>query len=511
MSEKVIAAMLEEYGADDYHAINVEVGEETVRKVKGAPHIDFNSLTPAEQHLAVLKKPLESLACLNSEFRTQDTSLPLVYSPSRGNMPVLTSDRDFKEANPLFVVANAGGQLMNSPHFPLRREVKESGEIVAGLNETAGPPMLAYTLPGDTFIYSGRGDQGNHRLFKTIVDSFASVGIGLTREWVNVNSLDDWISENPGKPILPNILDPELVSQYGNSARGIEQLRKQALIGVCLYNKEATEKAWSLAGIPTPKTGYFDVSPASLFWVEEQIKSIFGEEEQYVVNTLDGSGGFNLHFLPPEFLETHLTTTFLGQRIQVQRELKAKCSPCLIANITDQGILPLIVSRQRFSQPGVHSGNIWHSDLLEDLERDHPDFLGTNQQALEVLKNWGTVGQVNVDSIVTSDPGNQTLMREANIRPAGSSVLLRLRQGNIDGSPITRIHTSTKVALSPEKFKEPRIVSEINRHTTPGRTRVVLYNYSKTGTAAMAFLGHDVSEEEMLELEQATKEGLLSD
>lgn len=82
----------------------------------------------------------------------------------------------------------------------------------------------------------------------------------------------------------------------------------------------------------------------------------------------------------------------------------------------------------------------------------------------------------------------QVLMREANIRPGGSSILLRLRNAEVNGQNPSSILTNTSVHLPPDRFFDLNMFKDANRETD---MKTVPYNYYVgSQRLSVAFLGN---------------------
>lgn len=353
------------------------------------------------RHLRVLEDPM---SILRRELDPSSVYYPLTYSRDRGSLPVLINNISDIDDVPVVVLANSGAQLQNSAHFPLRHVRRVSREIIRRNTIAAGPSVLAYTKPQDEFVFQTDDDEAAIRLLNIIVDSFSTVGIGLTRQFYPVDSIEDWIETNAGKaPILPHVFEPSLVRAFGESDEVKKRMLDSAFAGIAAYTKNGIQQLWQAKGVPTPKTRYFDLSKVSLESADEEIRKAFRGYSECVVSIFDGSGGYGIVFAPIDNMYFHLGGSFGNKRIQVQGVLPIIASPCCVANISPSDIEILLVSKQRFSQPGVYKGNLWHSSYSEELARQVLDFADVNFLALEVLRRAGIIGQVNIDSLTLSD------------------------------------------------------------------------------------------------------------
>ena len=413
------------------------------------------------------------------------------------------------ETSPIAVVANSGAQLLNSPLY-LDRDAP-SQEIVHANEDAVGAANLAYTRPGDAFIYAGRNNDLKRQILGIVRKSYADLGIALTEDWQPVPSIRAWIAAHAGeRPVLPNVLEPSLLLPYANGFDQTAVLKRVASANVAAYTKHGAEITWRDNGIPTPRTHYYQPTSLSHEDIASDIRQQFAAYDHVVVNLLHGSGGYGVYRFDRELEGPTLQQHFNGSPIQVQGYVHTEASPCIIANITPERISVLTASEQRFAQFGVHSGNLWHRGHWAELTTV-PDCEEVCMQALETLQKAGVAGQINIDLLIVSEETaarhglhGRTLVREANIRPAGSSILLRLMQGTIDGVEIDRIHTAAKVKMPMSAVWDEAVLKVMQVYSERGRIRPVVCNINPTsgdGTVALA-ASREVSQEYLLEHEK---------
>jgi len=470
-------------------------------------YVPLSQLGYEGQHVYALVNPMQAMERA-SRYLDSRSYLPITFDANRGDMPILTADGT---TDPLYVVANASAQFMNSQLYPKRKTHQEHQTLANWNAISMGPSMLAYSSSGDIFVYMTEDEKESMQILTSIADSFEGIGIQVSRVFYPVSSIDEWISEMKGKvSMLPNVLDPELLMAY--SQKEDKAMRALALANPAAYTKHGAQMLWEKLHVPTPHTAYFDFNYTCQNCIHDEIEEKFSPYEYVVMNRLDGSGGFATVFSERDEIESLSHPDFAHQQIQVQGVLPVKSSPCYIANIKPDGTVEkLIVSHQIFSEPGIHAGNYWEKKY--DFTEDASDFEEVNMLALEALAGAGVVGQVNVDSLIVSKRNADkfgvatTTMREANIRPAGSSILNRLKQGTINGIPIEIVVTSTKIPIKKGLFFNKEIVPMIAAYAT-GNMHPVLYNYiPETQMASIAFTGtKDVSKEELLHMKQQTIE-----
>ena len=416
---------------------------------------------------------------MRKDIATNDQWGFLSFSESRGHMHVL-SPNGFAETDPAHVIANGGAQLMNAKVYEERYSNPDAGQII-GLNEYATTAvMLAYSRPGDTLVYAPNGHGDRSAVFKRIANSYARYGIEVARNYQEVELIDD-IQVDP--PLIPNIISPTIAAYFGENGHADPNVR--------YYNKHIHQRLWEETGVPTPMTGYVDRSHQMSI---ERALQAAGDWKSYVINTVDGSGGYGIHFADKSEVG-RIITSLMGDRnndvVQIQGYIPLKSSPCIIGNLSDSGIEILLASEQYFKTPGAHSGNFWDKEMLQRLKQYEDDY----QRAFATLWEEGVRSQINIDLLIPEVPtigsdGNlhDVLAREVNIRPAGSSVLLRQQDATLrnDGSPDI-IHT-----VSSTRVLDPDMIEHIN-DSTQKNLGIILYNYIETSqSASLAFLGNDI-------------------
>ncbi len=431
-----------------------------------------------------IRNPVDPLLAMREPEAKKN--LCVTFSQTRGGIHALLPPGcdGFNEDAQFWVVANGGAQLMNSPHYHGRKGDPNMLNVVIENERAVAPTMLAYTRPTDVLVTHASDSNLQGEILHQLSDSWRGIGIDTTRQYEFVKSIDDWVAKHAGKvPIIPNVLSPEVITGYGGT-------HAEALAHVAAYTKDGAQQLWERDGIHTPATYYHEHRSGK----PAELPDDFRRYSDLVVNRTDGSGGYGISFVSAQDLDFHMNGLVEGT-YQIQGKLPVLTSPCLIANISGEKASTEFVSIQRFSQPGVHAGNVWHRKLPGTLSYLDPDFMAINQRALDSLRLSGVRGQVNVDSIVV-DPRNAatfdvppTTMREANIRPAGSSVMLRAAQGTINGLPIDSMRTVTGVHLPFDRFMSGQFTEHLSSFDGPSN-RTLVYNYNPvTEKAAIAFAG----------------------
>lgn len=438
--------------------------------------------------------------------------LPMQVSELRGSMPVLSHNGNV-DAESIAVIANCGALSYNSPAFVTREADPELADIIAYDRVAYGPRMLGYSLPHDMFVFESSDGKRSTTALSHIVDGYEQIGVNVTRNFVSVHSVDQWIkAQRGGTPILANAYDPLLLANFGRTFAEKSTLFRNGLVNAAAYTKDGVTSYWEQQGVPVPPTLYYELNEENIASVTEAIKTTLGSQgyERAVVSTFDGAGGDGVRFLHLNALDEGLTGRFRQGNIQVQGLLPLEESPCVVANITKNGIDILLVSKQRFSAPGSHGGNVWEGDE-KTLQEMPADFVTVNNHALKALQQAGVFGQVNLDALVISEQAKRqfglpatTLMREANIRPAGSSVILRMKQGSIDGMPIRQVRT-TGIKIPFAEIEHSHFLEKLNMYRQPG-VAVMMYSYDiQSDKASVAFVaGEGIPASVLDEVEQQT-------
>lgn len=450
--------------------------------------------------LQVQREPIPSLVHNESQLSPavgRDSGLQI--AKERFGLPVLGLPTDSSAMNtPVVILANTAGQLINSPVYfdpsdeaqRFRREHEEST-----LSQ-----VLGFSKPGDWFVASSVDPERMLNILQSIRNSYKSAGLELSSDFMFVRDPSEIAASScAGMPILPAILTPEAfdvgtaTDSERMAARGI------AIANIAAYTKDGAEKWWNLNGIPTPQTRYIHLGVVDHQSAVEALKSQFADYDDLVINTTGGSGGHALHRLELASLTAEKLQKLFGEEvIQAQGLLDVAVSPCVIASIDDDCSRVLGASIQKFEHGfGVHSGNYWNRDLWIRLEIDYPGIGKITTAALDCLRKAGVRGQVNIDLMCVSEEEKanrgltaRNVLREANIRPAGSSVFLRLQQGMIDGERVEHIASATGISIDVSECGLTSVLSVLEECRSPGRTRAVLYSVNPLAeTCSIAFLG----------------------
>lgn len=438
------------------------------------------------------KDNLSGRACSEIGLRIADelSGLPLLRADVRSEGP----------SGPVVLLANTGGQLSNSAVYLGQSEAEL--RLVREHEESTLSQMIGFSRPGDTFVASSENPVRMHGVLTAIAQSYRQAGLELASDFQFVDSITNFVaSSSTAKPVLPAVLVPELFEACVSDASASDVARSIALANVAAYTKHGAERWWAASGLPTPQTEYLDLGRAGHVFAAEALQARFAEYSELVINTTGGSGGHSIHKIKRTELSPELLQELFGSDlIQAQGLLDVKSSPCIIASIDDESAQVLGVSIQKFNNGfGVHSGNYWNPELWTRLGIEYPDFFRVTQSALESLREGGVRGQVNIDVMCIDKAeserrglGSQAILREANIRPAGSSVFLRLREGSIDGNRVEQISSVTGVKISVDADSLRSILSAVEELRTPGQTQAVLYSVNPVGnTCSIAFVASD--------------------
>ncbi len=478
-----------------------------------AEHI-LHSITRGEAYRNALREPLPAL--LRSEY----VPVPLAISQERGGQMALSRHAGIDKES-VVVVANTHAlsganshAYVDGSHAPDIAAIMDIDRMAYSLR------MGLYTKKGDTLFVESTDAQATQLAYQTIRTTLEAIGISIAEEVTVVDSVSEQVADLRGKkPIIATFLEPSYLASFGRTHEESVALFHEGLRNVAGYTKDGAQQLWEHHGIPTPSTRYFNLSQQSTEEVAQEIREGFVQYDSYVINTNDGAGGDGVQFVDKSDLEEVLSR-FGHRDIQVQGKLPLVESPCVIANITDEGVGIQMISRQRIVN-GAHAGNEWISD---EINTNHlpEEFWRINREALESLREVGIRGQVNVDSLIISDETRErfgldhsVLMREANIRPAASSVILRIRQGNILGQPIARIHTQASVQMPLEDFTHPDFAKLLQGKMHEGMVAVAfnfnLHDPDPTHQkTSLAFCGtKDISSEELHEFEMEIRREII--
>lgn len=441
------------------------------------------------EHYQTLAFPTETLEKSENYLFTD---LPLYFDPQRGNLPILGELKDN-----IFVVANAGAQLMNSPIFLEHNALTRENSIYSA------PSMLCFTRPGDVFVYETDNERQSNLALTQIRLSFQKIGIDLTSVYMSVSETSTFIERYGGRvSILSSVIEPSLLTKYPDQG-----LRAMSMVAA--YTKDGAQRLWQKQSIPTPITHYAMLNGQDSQEMAQIASNEFADYTDVVVNRVDGCGGYGIVFSTKDNLEQALSLEdFHNRKVQLQGRLPFVVSPGLVANIDKYGNVEIqLVSTQLFAKPGEHGGNLWLRNF--DFREYDPDFYKTNLAALEALAYVGIIGQVSVDSIVISKEDSlkyniaQTTMREANIRPGGSSPINRLKTGTINEGTIDGIITSTNVKVSENSFYYGEFANHLASLDTD-RYKYIIYNYGNNShgeqVAAVAVTGSNATRSELVEM-----------
>jgi hypothetical protein len=416
---------------------------------------------------------------LDSPYRhfpvVEQSSIATQISPTRGGLHVLTDPNQ-----PVKILANLGAQFMNAKIY--YDEDPSAKEMVAANEESQTATVLAFTNPGDTLIVPLHNE-----LQKPAVDlvkaSWERVGIPVATH-IEYVSPDQVHSDTN---VTPFILSPDALLRAGVPLQ--ETFRH-----VAGYTKDGPVYAWQEDGVPVPPT-FFLQGIELLNGAVHQLQDELGNWERVVINSTNGSGGYGIYDLPTQSLNTidfpQLFPEIAKVTVQVQPKLELTHSPCVIATINSDGSFQILhMSEQRFKEFGVHGGNVWHADIEDEMIP--PGQFEVIHQAVQSLSKRGIRGQINLDFLTLSDVYAEAhnspnfLVREANIRPAGSSVQIRMRDVEIDGEKVKRIHTKTGLHMPMNLLMDSSFFESIDRLEKKfPQCRIIVYSahLSESGDA----------------------------
>lgn len=408
-------------------------------------------------------------------------------SPERGYMHIIQVEENNDKVT---AIANGGAQLMNSPHYSNRLCCPISREIVRSNEAHMNSFMFGFTHPGDVFLHRFTTKA---RLEK-IKQSFEDINIQLSTDWHKVDGAFPQIGN-----IMPQVIDPDTLKDTG--------LDNVANANLAAYYKDVSQQVWMREGIPTPETVYIqrNLSPNI---IEDKLHAL-SKYQELVINIVGGSGGFGLRFVSFRQAYQEIVSMFSDfpeeNLLMIQGRLPLESSPGIIFTITDNETRLLQVSEQRFAAPGVHGGNLWYKNIIEEYEKQYPGFVIKSLAAAEALKRTGVRGQVNIDILLLSKKNaeryqlSQILAREANVRSSGSSPIARfVSNGNIRGNPITTVLTNTHFRVKEVDFEKFQATPNPNITT-------IVYNYAEDGTIFFATMGTEkASIKDLIDYEKDT-------
>jgi hypothetical protein len=441
---------------------------------------------------------------------------------SRGFLPVLRpTNGDRENIGAVSVLANHGAQLCNSQIFNSNRDTDRN--LVARIERGGASLFLGHSLPGDRFVSATDDVASSRQILEAIRHSYAAVGVKVADTFVFVDSIEDWIKTNAGREsVVPYVLEPRLVDYYDKQNNSKETLDNFVWSNVAAYTKDGAQILWESAGVTTPETAYFYLTADSARVVARDIRYQFKAYANVVINRTDGFSGFSIQRLPLHKVSSELLLShFRDVRIQVQGEIDVDVSPCIIATLDKDAAVIRGVSIQRFDkQFGVHSGNIWRAGLFGSLSERYPGFEEIAQKALTTLHEAGVRGHINIDVLCMSSAEQKrrglsqpVVAREANIRPAGSSVFLRLKSGHIEGEKICHIRSVMGIKIKGISGDISKLRDLLyRRENAPGCAVVLCAASEMYGTASLAFVGTTrTSPSDLLNFERSVVDEISSD
>lgn len=323
--------------------------------------------------------------------------------PERAYFPV------YGRNDSVIFYANSGEELAISPSYdePHFEEIKGTNE------KNKGALFLYATTPSDILIA-----RTTYETADILRNEYAKKGIYVANALLKVDAVDvNALNTTTYHGSSYAVLSENVIAKHGGDYDAHYRWGR----------KDQAQQYWQEAGVPTPPSAYVRL-------VNGQ-PTIYGDQQaleapEQVVNICGGNGGYGVSFVRREQVKETVLNYLANEpkeTIQIQPKLDLISSPCAIANLTEQGVDLLQISTQRFNSPGAHGGGHWSRNLHDNIEHNFPGFTNIVYDSLNTMQSDGVRGQVNLDYLLTE---GGIYVREANIRPAGSSVILRLRETN---------------------------------------------------------------------------------
>jgi len=437
---------------------------------------------------------------LNSPYRelvpSDGPKIPFDISPARSGIHTVTNP-----SKPITLVANLSAQFMNAALYYTDDE--QSRKLLAHNELAQTASVLAFTLPEDTLVIPLH-DEGQKLATQVVKESWQRLGIETSNniEYVAPEAIDYSGSATPF------IISPESLLQKGANL-------KDAFTSVAAYTKDGPVLSWVADGVPTPTTFFLSGGEAldgGLARVVDELK----DWDEVVMNSTNGSGGFGIYFLEREQLLQQSTLELFHDlhnlTLQIQPKLDLTHSPCIIATISADGAFTVQhMSEQRFATPGAHGGNIWYEGIEKDVVP--PGSESVVLAAIQSMADRGVRGQINLDFLTLDQEYAQQhnvapfLVREVNVRPAGSSSQIRMRDILINEMPVKRIHTKTGITIPKSQLENGEVFQIIDQlqHVYKNE-KILIYSAKVTekdeyATIHVGFLSNENNEEAVNELE----------
>lgn len=445
------------------------------------------------------------------------------FSPSRAHLPVFfsSSAASHDTEQPVVVLANAGGQLANARgyHDPLNQSF---ASIVIDHERLVGPHALLFTGSEDTFVVASATEtrQQTQNILNAIRATALKASITLASSFELPETIDSWLqSRTAPEALLPLTVESHLFTAFQQQYTAGTDLLAMSTRNAEAYRKDAVERLWGDAGLPLLESVY--LSPQDIrengSALVAALQRHFKAFDSLVLARVDGSGGYGIGRVAVSSLTASiLESTSGGETLQVQGYVPLISSPCIIGTVAADHSRVLHVSEQVFSKFGTHSGNTWSRGFASQLRDIAPEYELIATEAFERLREAGIFGQVNIDVMIcTRDTQEQlglpsnVFLREANIRPAGSSIMLRLRDGLLPGGePVDKIHTVQNIPIQKAVLNAGLLPDYLETFEQPGTT-IVLTNYNyNTESAQLALLCcSDVSSMVLKQLEERLRNG----
>src|SRR4051812_13987185 len=104
----------------------------------------------SQEHLSYHTEAIDAPLAILERSRKQiehSKDYPITFSEERGGLPVLGPHTP--DSSGVFVVANTGAHLMNSPEFVSRHSIPASREIITGSELASGLSMISHSTTED--------------------------------------------------------------------------------------------------------------------------------------------------------------------------------------------------------------------------------------------------------------------------------------------------------------------------------------------------------------------------
>lgn len=280
-----------------------------------------------------------------------------------------------------------------------------------------------------------------------------------------------------------------------------------ALNNLAGYRKDATAQLWAADRLPVPDTVYLDPKARDDQPINDQavaqLQKRFSAFADIVVSRVDGAGGEGICLMPVTDINADALTHFAaGEKLMLQGRLPLVASPNVIANLDNNNVEIKLMTNQVFKNFGANAGNAW--PLAPEFSSEVQTLA---EQALRSLQKAGVRGQVNIDILAITPQSqkelglaNRLFLREANTRPASSSVMLHVlekgktpRGGNVESIFMTASSPAVPIPFEKTQSKTQLhsfLRAKINH---PGIGVVITQYNSQTQKANVILFGDDTA------------------